>query len=866
MRNTCRNLGIALIAALLVGAPSTGHAVDDPPTDAALPFAGYVGRPGATIPSLVPVDIAADGQGHVYLLDFLRKVVEKRDLDGRLVLSWPVGFAEGFRSARSLTADLDGNVYVGDSAASNTTVNDEHAKVVKYSPMGQRLGSWAFPVKGMGNNGRTLVAASKFLNAAGLFDLQGLPVAPYHIGGAGLTFRPEDAAIGADGTVYVTDGYHRIRKFDAAGALLATYDKASGHDLDQPASMVVDATGNLYVTDRRHHRVLKISPDGVLLAQVGSEGHGPGRFLQPHGLTIDARGHLWVANYHGKNLQKFDADLQHLLTVGGDNTAPGEFAGPRGVAIDRDGHVYVGDMWTNSVTVFDPSGNFVTQWGRRGQGPGQVFNFPRIVAVDDQDHVYVASDENVRKFDRHGNYLAMWEETGVRGDTKCAYARCARGMAVDRLGRIWMAMHDDDRLVRLDPATGDRTRFGGPGTAPGQFARPWGLAIRGDELYVADSGNARIQVLDLDGQVLRTFGRRGAAPGRLLRPTGLAVDAAGRVFVADAGNARIQVLAPDGTPLGQWGTRGAGPNQFAEVHALAVDRWGRVYATDWVNATVQRFGDARPEPPRIGVDGRPAYVPGVDSAAYLWREGGAAGLWKLRVSGLQGQSFRVVVLSTRGFLRADPLGLESCSDGYTHHPYGLLLECTLSAAHATAGVDLGIDLQPQAGSELIVSVHRDQRSNPGLLRVGRAARTLGVSGWMIRMGNLPPMAPFAPGLDRGVFAGASVPRHFDLAASGNGTPMRLDLHVASSQPFGSVELHDLNPSDGVEHTANTLHYRGTVSTRADRMRAQAPFHALLFFGLRADGLFSPYLLNESRDPFAFGLGPPDAYVVPVARP
>ena len=67
------------------------------------------------------------------------------------------------------------------------------------------------------------------------------------------------------------------------------------------------------------------------------------------------------------------------------------------------------------------------------------------------------------------------------------------------------------------------TSWGTKGNGPGQFHDPTGVAVAGDEVFVADSRNGRIQVFDLDGNFLRAFGEPGDAKGQLGRPMNLTV-------------------------------------------------------------------------------------------------------------------------------------------------------------------------------------------------------------------------------------------------------------------------------------------------------------------------------------------------------
>ena len=90
----------------------------------------------------------------------------------------------------------------------------------------------------------------------------------------------------------------------------------------------------------------------------------------------------------------------------------------------------------------------------------------------------------------------------------------------------------------------DRT-WGSKGEKPGQFNEPTGIALAGNEVFVSDSRNTRIQVFDLEGNFKRLFGEKGEASGHLNRPMNLTI-AGDELYVAEFFNDRIQVYGLDG--------------------------------------------------------------------------------------------------------------------------------------------------------------------------------------------------------------------------------------------------------------------------------------------------------------------------------
>jgi phage tail-like protein len=128
------------------------------------------------------------------------------------------------------------------------------------------------------------------------------------------------------------------------------------------------------------------------------------------------------------------------------------------------------------------------------------------------------------------------------------------GLAVGPDGTIYYSQPRAHRLLQIDGC--DATRrplpcLGGEGSRPTQLRQPRGLlyhTIR-QSLFVADSGNHRVQILDPQTfQLLDIWGQPdlagepepGDAPGRFNEPWSLAQDAEGNVYVVDHGNSRVQ--------------------------------------------------------------------------------------------------------------------------------------------------------------------------------------------------------------------------------------------------------------------------------------------------------------------------------------
>lgn len=134
---------------------------------------------------------------------------------------------------------------------------------------------------------------------------------------------------------------------------------------------------------------------------------------------------------------------------------------------------------------------------------------------------------------------------------------------------VFVADCDNHRIVVLDTAGAFVRSFGSHGSGPGQLEHPLGMAVCGEEVFVVDSCNHRIAVFRHNGECVRTFGSSGTGPGQLGFAFGLAVHN-GEVFVAEFNASRISVFGLDGTFARSFGSEGSDPGQLSQPTGVAV--------------------------------------------------------------------------------------------------------------------------------------------------------------------------------------------------------------------------------------------------------------------------------------------------------
>jgi len=173
--------------------------------------------------------------------------------------------------------------------------------------------------------------------------------------------------------------------------------------------------------------------------------------VDPVGIALDTVNRfLYVVDTQQDQVIVYDSDTYKLLRrigTGGKNhylTTPGDFGAPQGVALDKDQNVYITDTLNNRVEIFDADGNFVSLFGKNGDGPG-FFARPKGIAIDSDGHIWVADEmtDRLQVFNREGQLLTY---IGVDHGELPGQFKALVGVAIDKQNRVFTTEQYPGRL------------------------------------------------------------------------------------------------------------------------------------------------------------------------------------------------------------------------------------------------------------------------------------------------------------------------------------------------------------------------------------------------------------------------------------
>lgn len=272
---------------------------------------------------------------------------------------------------------------------------------------------------------------------------------------------------------------------------------------------------------------------------------------------------------------------------------------PKGIAFDGEGNLYVADSGNHRITVFAPDGRLINSWGRQGDGPGE-FQEPWGIAIDGPGYIYVADlwNHRLQKFDPQGRYLEQWgdfADTEGKAEGMAGLFYGPRDIAVDGEGDLYVADTGNKRIQKFDPQGGFLGQWGGEGSEPGEFQEPVGIAIDEEgNIYVADTWNRRIQKFDQDFNFLAQWPVEGWVSESVVNKPYLAFDTASNLYVTDPEGFRVMVFDGQGELLAFFGRYGTDNSSFNLPTGIAVDEEGYIYLADSGNHRIMKFGPLPP--------------------------------------------------------------------------------------------------------------------------------------------------------------------------------------------------------------------------------------------------------------------------------
>ena len=251
---------------------------------------------------------------------------------------------------------------------------------------------------------------------------------------------------------------------------------------------------------------------------------------------------------------------------------------PCGIVVTKNEEIVVAECHANHITILNKEGKKVKSFGtKKGQ-----FTYPRGVAISQDGHILVTDNHRLQKLTFQGDCVKSVgsSETG-NGPLQFYYPI---GITVHpTTGQIFIADSGNYRIQVLNKDLTYSHSFGKEGSSPEQFNYPCDVTFDNEGyLYVADCNNHCIKKFTSTGQHISTFSSQGSNPGQIKEPSFIIIDN-NLLYVSEWDNNRISIFDTNGCFIHCFGKRGSGEGEFNIPRGITVDSLGNLYVSDHCN-------------------------------------------------------------------------------------------------------------------------------------------------------------------------------------------------------------------------------------------------------------------------------------------
>jgi DNA-binding beta-propeller fold protein YncE len=221
--------------------------------------------------------------------------------------------------------------------------------------------------------------------------------------GDGQFNEPWGVAVDQNGHIYVADTWNgRIQVFDSTGAFLRKWgffnttngELGDAYSLFGPRGLAIDQNGNLLVADTGNKRIIRFTPEGELVQQIGGGGVIGGRFEEPVGVAVSPDdGSIFVADTWNRRIQKLSPELAYISEMAVPGWENRDIFMKPYVAVAANGDVYATDPQYFRVFVYNAEGELKSNFGNFGVEPNR-FGLPNGIAIDPTNNLVLVADAN----------------------------------------------------------------------------------------------------------------------------------------------------------------------------------------------------------------------------------------------------------------------------------------------------------------------------------------------------------------------------------------------------------------------------------------------------------------------------------------
>lgn len=188
-------------------------------------------------------------------------------------------------------------------------------------------------------------------------------------------------------------------------AALQTDSIPSG-PLKDAVALDLDPQGNVFIVDRSGNRLIKFSPEGRFIREVGGFGNGSEQFNDPRDVFVFFALSVYVADYNNNRILRFDNHLNYIEQLSGMTPQVELFEWPLSVVVSRQFDFFILEGVQRSILKINRVGEVQATFGGVSDNLGQLVE-PYQMATNRDNRIFISDpgQQSVLIFDYLGNFL-----------------------------------------------------------------------------------------------------------------------------------------------------------------------------------------------------------------------------------------------------------------------------------------------------------------------------------------------------------------------------------------------------------------------------------------------------------------------------
>lgn len=257
---------------------------------------------------------------------------------------------------------------------------------------------------------------------------------------------------------------------------------------------------------------------------------------------------------------------------------------PTAITVDKKENIYIADRFTKSILKYDKKGKYKFSFGVKISDKNESQFFPVDIFYRDETLYVLDINGRVYLFNENGEI--------IRGK------KYNKGKLINELSGaktlfadeeyIYVADSGNNRVQIFDKEGNGVREIGYKGNYSGVLKNPEGVIVNKDEIVISDTDNNTVSIFDKNGNFKYDIESSEEKNGNFKRPKGISIGEDGKIYIIDSGNSRVKVYDENYKFLYAFSENKKKKNRESGIADIWLEN-NKIYTADSINKRVNVY-------------------------------------------------------------------------------------------------------------------------------------------------------------------------------------------------------------------------------------------------------------------------------------